>query len=64
MQEIVDAKEIANRLCVPVTWVYEHVRSRAQDPMPHLRLGRYVRFQPESPEFRAWLERHQSCHPP
>lgn len=64
IEEIVDAKELANRLCVPVTWVYEQVRSRAQDPMPHLRLGRYVRFQPNSPEFQAWLAQHRCCCPP
>lgn len=57
--EIVDAVELALRLNVPTSWVYEQVRSRATDPMPHLRLGKYVRFQPDSPEFQEWLERHR-----
>ena len=57
--EIVDAEELAKRLNVPESWVYEQVRTRATDPMPHLRLGKYVRFQPGSPEFKAWLEKHR-----
>jgi hypothetical protein len=58
--EIVDANEIARRLKVPPTWVYEQVRSRAEDPMPHLRFRRYIRFQPDCPEFQAWLARRKS----
>lgn len=58
--EIVSAKELARRLDVPVSWVYEQVRSRAKDPMPHLMFGRYRRFQPDHPDFRAWLERHRA----
>jgi hypothetical protein len=58
--ETVKPEELARRLNVPTTWVYDQVRSRAKDPMPHLRLGKYVRFQPDSPEFQAWMERHRS----
>jgi hypothetical protein len=60
--EVVDAEEIARRLKVKPSWVYDQVRSDAEDPMPHLRLGRWVRFQPDSPEFQAWLTRRKSGH--
>jgi excisionase family DNA binding protein len=39
--KLLDANEVAARLNVPVSWVRESVRSGA---MPHIRLGRYVRF--------------------
>ena len=38
---LLDAHEVAELLHVPVGWVREHTRSNA---IPHLRLGRYVRY--------------------
>ena len=55
--EIIDAKELAARLKLPASWIMEGTRSRAADPIPHLRFGKYVRFRWNSPELRAWLER-------
>ena len=40
-ERLLDATEVADRLNVPVSWVCESVRSGA---IPHIRLGRYVRF--------------------
>ena len=40
-------------LKVPVSWVYEHVRRRGKERIPHLKLGKYLRFQ--EAEVRAWL---------
>jgi excisionase family DNA binding protein len=48
---LVDAPAVADRLGVPVTWVREQVRSEA---IPHVRLGRYVRF--DLADVEAWLE--------
>jgi excisionase family DNA binding protein len=50
-ERLVDAKEIATRLGVPETWVRESARSGA---IPHVRLGRYVRFDLDDVE--AWIE--------
>lgn len=51
--------ELAVRLAVPVTWVREKTRERARirdkDPLPVVRLGKYVRF--NWPEVEAWLGR-------
>ena len=57
--ELLTPAELAERLKVPVTWVREQTRSRALDGdvVPHLRLGRYIRFQWGSPELEAWLKR-------
>ena len=54
--EVLDSAQFAARLNVPVTWVREHVRKRTNDPIPHLKLGKYCRFLWGSPELEAWLE--------
>jgi excisionase family DNA binding protein len=53
---LLDAKEIAERLGIPESWVRESARSGA---IPHVRLGRYVRF--DLGDVEAWLE---SCKQP
>jgi excisionase family DNA binding protein len=45
------AHEVAERLGVPVSWVRDHTR---QGRIPHLRLGRYVRYRRETVD--KWLE--------
>jgi excisionase family DNA binding protein len=42
--DILTPEEVAARLKVPETWVYEKTRARCRNPMPCLRLGRYIRF--------------------
>ena len=46
--------EIAGFLKVPVSWVYERTRRRGIDKLPHVRLGKYLRFDPA--EIRGWLQ--------
>jgi predicted DNA-binding transcriptional regulator AlpA len=36
--------EVASLLQVPVSWVYEHTRPRCVNPLPHMKLGKYLRF--------------------
>jgi excisionase family DNA binding protein len=48
---LLTADEIAGRLGVPTSWVRESVRSGA---IPHVRLGRYVRF--DMGDVEVWLE--------
>ena len=43
-EDICTPEEIAARLKVPPSWVYEKTRSRCRNRMPCLRLGRYIRF--------------------
>jgi predicted DNA-binding transcriptional regulator AlpA len=51
--------ELAAKLAVPVTLVREKTRVRARerdaDPLPLVRLGKYVRF--DWAEVEAWLKR-------
>jgi len=57
--EVIDSAELAKRLNVPETWVRSRTNAkRTRDPIPHFRLGRYVRFPWGSEELREWLD-HQ-----
>jgi excisionase family DNA binding protein len=47
---LLDAKEVAAMLGVPVGWVREHTRSGA---IPHVPLGRYVRY--ERSDVLGWV---------
>jgi predicted DNA-binding transcriptional regulator AlpA len=42
--EILTPEEVAKRLKVKVSWIYEKRRPRAKNPIPCLPLGRYIRF--------------------
>ena len=55
--EVIDSEELSLRLTVPESWVREHTRTRCKDPIPHVRLGKYVRFRWGSPELEDWIDR-------
>jgi hypothetical protein len=49
--ELLTPKQLADRLQVPISWVYEQTRERAKaraddigQPLPCVRLGKYLRF--------------------
>jgi len=52
--EVIDAGELARRWSIPKSWILEQTRSRATEPIPCVRLGRYVRFEWESPSLLKW----------
>ena len=55
--EFIDCPELAKRWSLPESLVREQVRSRAGDPIPHVRFGKYVRFRWGSAELDQWAER-------
>jgi len=57
--EIIDSAELAKRLQLPESWVRDRVRVRSEDPLPHVKFGRYVRFEWGSPELVEWWARHR-----
>ncbi len=60
--EIIDAKELARRWNVPASWIREYTRSdRTDDPIPHVRLGKYVCFEWGSPYLQQWLARRRNA---
>ena len=41
---LLTVQEAAQFLKVTVSWIYEHVRPEAEDRLPVLKLGKYLRF--------------------
>jgi hypothetical protein len=59
--ELIDVGELASRLRVPESWVWNRTRARTPSPerIPCVRLGRYVRFEWGSARLEAWLAQHR-----
>jgi hypothetical protein len=55
--DLLTPAELAGRLKVPKSWVYEKTRGRSRDPLPVMRIGKYMRF--HWPDIVAWLQAHQ-----
>jgi excisionase family DNA binding protein len=53
---LLSVEEIAERLNVPVSWVYSRTREKGPDAIPRLKVGKYVRFEPE--KVLAWIRKH------
>ena len=51
--ELLTVEDLAAALKVPKSWLYDRTR-RKKDPIPHIKVGRYPRFQ--LPQVLAWLE--------
>ena len=52
--DILTPEELAARLKVRKTWLYEKIRQHGSYPFPHFRMGRYLRF--SWTEVSAWIE--------
>src|SRR5882757_6844308 len=50
--------DVARILQVPVSWVYDHTRASCHDPLPVIKLGKYVRF--SLADIQAYLERERT----
>jgi hypothetical protein len=55
--EFIDSRELARRLAVPISWIRDQVRARSRDPLPHINLGKYVRFLWGSRDLEDWVAR-------
>ena len=51
---LLTVKEAAQFLKVPVSWIYEHVRGVSRDRLPHVKLGKYLRF--DARDLRAYVD--------
>lgn len=47
-------QDAARLLRVSVSWVYEHVRPNAEDRLPVVKLGKYLRF--DARDLRAYVD--------
>jgi excisionase family DNA binding protein len=41
---LLTVQEVAELLKVPVSWVYDHSRPGCSDPLPYVKVGKYLRF--------------------
>jgi excisionase family DNA binding protein len=60
-QDILTPKQLAERLKVKPGWVYERLRPGKPNPLPVIKMGRYLRF--HWPAVSAWLESCQRNAP-
>jgi len=56
-EALLTADEVAEFLHVPVSWVYERTRKRGAARLPHLKLGKYLRFEEQA--VREFLSRQR-----
>jgi excisionase family DNA binding protein len=53
MHEFLTIDEMANRLKVKKSWLYQFTRQKGEGAIPHLRVGKYLRF--EEAKVLAWI---------
>jgi predicted DNA-binding transcriptional regulator AlpA len=54
--EMLTVAEVATWLKVSRSWIYERTRTRGPDRLPHIKLGKYLRFDPR--RIREYVSRH------
>jgi len=54
VNQLVGPQEVARLLGVPVSFVYDRTRQSASDPIPHFKLGKYVRF--DLDQIQEWVK--------
>ena len=60
LHDLLTVEELASLLKVPKSWIYEHTRRRGAECLPHIKLGKYLRFL-ES-DVREFLESRSRHH--
>jgi hypothetical protein len=53
------AEQMADYYQLPVRWIYARCRTKGPSRLPHLRLGKYIRINVSSSQFKEWLARHE-----
>jgi excisionase family DNA binding protein len=51
--ELLTVHDAARLLNVSVSWIYEHTRDDAEDQLPFIKLGKYLRF--DRTDLRAYI---------
>jgi hypothetical protein len=57
--KLVALEELAKLWTLPLSWLREACRSRCSDPLPCVRLGRYVRVDLADPALVEWINRRR-----
>jgi predicted DNA-binding transcriptional regulator AlpA len=56
LNQLLKPQELAALFGVPVSFIYDRTCRSASDPIPRIKIGKYVRFDPEQVE--SWLRHH------
>lgn len=56
---LLSVHEAARLLNVTPSWIYEHVRPSAHDRLPHVKLGKFVRFHPH--DLAAYIDARRAA---
>ncbi len=54
-----DIDKLSRYLGVGQTWIYNRTRVNGPELIPHIKVGKYLRFEPDSESFHEWLEDHR-----
>ncbi len=57
-KRLLTVQEVADLLQVPRSWIYGRTRRRGAEQLPHIKLGKYLRFEEDA--IRAFLERQRA----
>jgi hypothetical protein len=57
--EMLTSKQFAVKLGLPESWVRNQCRSNCPDPIPHVKVGKYIRFEWPSKDLYLWWKRHR-----
>lgn len=54
-RKLIGVNELAEALSVPPSWIYSRTRLKDDGQIPHIRVGKYVRFNID--DVMEWLEK-------
>jgi excisionase family DNA binding protein len=58
LKVFITVDQLADLLCLPRSFIYEHTRKGSIDPLPGAyKLGKHLRFKRE--EVERWIEKHR-----
>lgn len=58
--KLVDVQELSKLTSLPVSWIYRRVREASPHPIPYVKAGHYVRFEPD--KVMDWLRTRAGMH--
>lgn len=58
MKKFLTVTELATELNVPPSWIYSRTRLKGEEQIPHLKCGKYCRF--EMDQVVMWLNNKQN----
>ena len=60
-EKLLTVEDLAALLKVPTSWIYRRTRDRCRERLPHIKIGKYLRF--EEKAVQSWLGRHRHKYP-